>query len=170
VIRFCPICDGYEAIDKRVGVVGDLHSAGKKALFLRTYTKDVSVFVTSSKRTDDTRKALDEGKLAVFDAPQKIKLDAAGRIDIETENGSVHDLDAIYPALGCTVRSELATSLGASCTDTGNLVVDDHQRTTVHGLYAAGDVVTDLHQLSVAFGHAAIAATDIHNRLPRNYR
>jgi thioredoxin reductase len=30
--------------------------------------------------------------------------------------------------------------------------------------------VTDLHQLSVAFGHAAIAATDIHNRLPPNRR
>jgi thioredoxin reductase (NADPH) len=37
-------------------------------------------------------------------------------------------------------------------------------------IYAAGDVVTDLHQLSVAFGHAAIAATDIHNRLPSNPR
>ena len=52
----------------------------------------------------------------------------------------------------------------------GYLVVDDHQRTTVETLYAAGDVVTDLHQLSVAFGHAAIAATDIHNRLPPNPR
>lgn len=151
--------------------MGDLHSAGKKALFLRTYTKDVSVFVTSeSKRTDDTRRALEGGRLAVFDAPKKIKLDAAGHIAIETESGSVHELDAIYPALGCAVRSELATSLGASCTDTGNLIVDDHQRTTVRGLYAAGDVVTDLHQLSVAFGHAAGAATDVHNRLPSNFR
>jgi thioredoxin reductase (NADPH) len=170
-IRFCPICDGYEAIDKRVGVLGDLHSAGKKALFLRTYTKDVSVFVTGdSNGTDDTRKAIEEARLAVYDAPQKIQLDGAGRIAIETVIGSVHELDALYPALGCTVRSELATSLGASCTDIGNLVVDDRQRTTVDGLYAAGDVVTDLHQLSVAFGHAAVAATHIHNQLPRNYR
>jgi thioredoxin reductase (NADPH) len=170
-IRFCPICDGYEAIDKRIGVVGDPHSAGKKALFLRTYTKDVSLFVTGdSKRTDDPPKAVEEGRLAMFDAPKKIKLDAAGKIAIETESGSVHELDAIYPALGCVVRSDLATSLGASCTDTGNLVVDDHQRTTVRGLYAAGDVVTDLHQLSVAFGHAAVAATDIHNQLPSNFR
>ena len=170
-IRFCPICDGYEAIDQRVGVVGDLHSAGKKALFLRTYTRDVSVFVTAnSKGTDDIDKALAEGEVAFFDAPKKINLDVAGQIAIETQNGSVHELDAIYPALGCTARSELATSLGASCTDTGNLAVDDHQRTSVPALYAAGDVVTDLHQLSVAFGHAAIAATDIHNRLPPNYR
>jgi len=76
----------------------------------------------------------------------------------------------LYPALGCTVRSELAISLGAACDSTGNLRVDAHQQTTVDFLYAAGDVVTDLHQLSVATGHAAIAATDIHNRLPGNPR
>jgi thioredoxin reductase (NADPH) len=38
------------------------------------------------------------------------------------------------------------------------------------GVLAAGDVVSDLHQLSVAVGHAAIAATAIHNGLPRNPR
>jgi thioredoxin reductase (NADPH) len=40
----------------------------------------------------------------------------------------------------------------------------------VDGLYAAGDVVSDLHQLSVAEGHAVIATTMIHNSLPRNFR
>jgi thioredoxin reductase (NADPH) len=85
-------------------------------------------------------------------------------------DGSKTGLDVLYPALGCRVRSELATALGAACDETGNLEVDAHQRTTVDFLYAAGDVVSDLDQLSVAIGHAAIAATDIHNRLPRNLR
>ena len=79
-------------------------------------------------------------------------------------------LDVLYPTLGCTVRSDLAAALGAECSDVGTLTVDDHQRTTVEGLFAAGDVVADLHQLSVATGHAAIAATAIHNRLTRNDR
>ena len=48
--------------------------------------------------------------------------------------------------------------------------MNGHQETSVEGLYAAGDVVSDLHQLSVAEGHAAIAATAIHNSLPRNFR
>jgi thioredoxin reductase (NADPH) len=91
-------------------------------------------------------------------------------VTVVTQRGESHEVDALYPALGCIVHSDLATGLGASSTENGNLEVDDHQRTTVDGLYAAGDVVTDLHQLSVAFGHAAIAATDIHNRLPGNPR
>ncbi|MEA2951075.1 MAG: thioredoxin reductase, partial [Alphaproteobacteria bacterium] len=62
------------------------------------------------------------------------------------------------------------SALGARENETGNIIVDDKQRTSIEGLYAAGDVVTDLHQISVATGHAAIAATAIHNSLPRNYR
>jgi thioredoxin reductase (NADPH) len=57
VIRFCPICDGYEAIDHRVGVVGDIKAGGKKALFLRTYTKDVSLFLTDDTEDGLARKA-----------------------------------------------------------------------------------------------------------------
>ena len=54
--------------------------------------------------------------------------------------------------------------------DIGCMKVDDRQQSSVEGFYAAGDVVSDLHQLSVAEGHAAIAATAIHNSLPRNFR
>jgi len=38
----------------------------------------------------------------------------------------------------------------------------------VHGVFAVGDVVSDLHQLSVGIGHAAVAATAIHKVLARN--
>jgi len=48
--------------------------------------------------------------------------------------------------------------------------VDSHQQTTMPGLYAVGDVVKALNQMSVGVGHAATAATAIHNRLPDNFR
>ena len=44
-------------------------------------------------------------------------------------------------------------------------MTDTRQRTSIPGLYAAGDVVDALNQVNVAIGHAAIAATDIHNYL-----
>jgi thioredoxin reductase (NADPH) len=62
------------------------------------------------------------------------------------------------------VRSELALSLGAACDDGHALVVDRHNQTSVDGLYAAGDTVSGLNQIVVAMGHAAVAATAIHNR------
>jgi thioredoxin reductase (NADPH) len=46
------------------------------------------------------------------------------------------------------------------------MIVDSHQRTAVNGLYAAGDVVRGLSQISVAAAQAAIAATAINASLP----
>ena len=138
------------------------------ALYL---TKDVALFLMDEATADvDAQKKLDDEGVRVMGRPQRTQLITEGAIAVVTEHGQRYELDALYPALGCVVRSELATALGAGCNENGNLIVDDHQRTTVDRLYAAGDVVTDLHQLSVAFGHAAIAATDIQNRLPHNPR
>ena len=89
---------------------------------------------------------------------------------VEDAHGQRHVLDVLYPALGCTANSTLASGVGAACDDIGLLRVDARQRTSVEGLYAAGDVVSDLHQISVATAHAAIAATAIHNVLPPNLR
>jgi thioredoxin reductase (NADPH) len=48
---------------------------------------------------------------------------------------------------------------------TGSGFLNEHQQTTIEGLYAAGDLVRGLNQISVAQAEGAIAATDIHNRL-----
>jgi Thioredoxin reductase len=58
----------------------------------------------------------------------------------------------------------LLSQSGTRCNKEGKLVVARHQRTTVAVLYAVGDVVDELNQISVAVGHAALAATDIYNR------
>ena len=166
VIRYCPICDGYEAIDRKVAVLGGSEAA-KKACFIRTYTKDVCWFAH-----DASPPALDEAQaLGIYCMGQATHIEAHPKsVRITTVDGGRHEADLLYPALGCEVRSDLATALGADSTPVGTLVVDQHQQTSVDGLYAIGDVVSDLHQIAVAIGHAAIAATAIHNRLPRNPR
>jgi thioredoxin reductase (NADPH) len=80
-------------------------------------------------------------------------------------SGEKHQFDSLYTALGSRMRSDLASRLGARADEDGALFVDSHQRTTVPGLYAAGDVVQGLSQISVAMGQAAIAATDINASL-----
>lgn len=169
-LRFCPICDGFEALDMRIGVLGPLHTAAGKAQFLRTYSRDVVLLpIDDPAKSSDERRALQNAGIVV--EQRVVDVDRTGeRIVALFEGGRRLPIDVLYPALGCEVRSQLATALGARCNDIGNLHVDDKQRTSVEGLYAAGDVVTDLHQLSVATGHAAVAATAIHNSLPPNYR
>lgn len=164
-IRFCPICDGYEATDKRIGVMGDVKHAGPKALFLRTFSKSVVLFAGDNAQCTEE---LSHAGIIVETNPAGIHLTPWG-VSVTVSSGKGYEVDYLYMSLGCAIRSELAAALGARCTDAGTLCVDGHQRTSVPGLYAAGDVVSDLHQMTVAMGHAAIAATDIHNRLQRNW-
>ena len=80
-------------------------------------------------------------------------------------NGDQLSFDSLYPALGSVVCSELAAPLGAAMSEAGCLKVDTHQRTNVPGLYAAGDVVLGLDQISHAMGGGGVAATTIRNDL-----
>lgn len=169
-LRFCPICDGYEARGQKIAVLGHAETAWRKALFLRTYSRDVTFLCIDN--PDDAPaeclKALREANVA-FPGECATDIDRSGeRIVAVLESGKRLEFDVLYPALGCEVRSQLATALGAKANETGNLLVNDCQLTSVKGIYAAGDVVSDLHQISVGIGHAAIAATKIHNELERN--
>jgi thioredoxin reductase (NADPH) len=169
-LRFCPICDAFEAADKRIGVLGPLRIAAGKARFLRTYSRDVVLLpIDDPAKSGEETQALQNDGIVVEERVTDV--DRSGdKAAAVFGNGRRLPVDVLYPALGCEVRSQLALTLGARSNDIGNLHVDDRQRTSVEGLYAAGDVVTDLHQISVATGHAAVAATAIHNSLQRNYR
>ena len=57
-VRFCPICDGFEAMDRRIGVFGAADEAGRKALFLRTYSRHVMLFETEANAGEEVYEAL----------------------------------------------------------------------------------------------------------------
>ncbi|WP_088344716.1 MULTISPECIES: NAD(P)/FAD-dependent oxidoreductase [Rhodomicrobium] len=171
-LRYCPICDGYEAMDQRIGVLGPFETAAKKALFLRTYSAQIEVLLTESPAAPD-ESLMAKLREAGIGVSRAALIDMEPRADGFTAiypDGEREEFDVVYPALGAQVRSDLALRLGAECDGPGCLVVDQRQRTRVSGLYAAGDVVSDLHQISVAVGHAAIASTAIHNSLPPSPR
>ena len=83
-------------------------------------------------------------------------------------DGERRAFDVVYSMLGTRQNAGLATALGAATDDEGALLVDHDLLTSVPGLYAIGDVVSALNQSAVATGHAAIAATHVHNALPPN--
>ena len=169
-LRFCPICDGYEVRGQNIAVLGNIATSWRKGLFLRTYSKDVT-FVSIDDPGKASKECLRELNDASVNLPQEraVDVDRSGeKVVAVLESGKRMEFDVLYPALGSEVRSTLATALGAKANETGNLIVNDAQLTSVKGIYAAGDVVSDLHQISVGIGHAAIAATKIHNELERN--
>lgn len=166
LLRYCPICDGYEVTDKRVGVIGNRTHGFKEAMFLRTYTKDVTLIAPDAdiELSDDEHARLAALGIATVGGPcASLRVDD-DKIVAPTPKGEF-SFDSIYPALGSVIRSELAMALGAEGSSDGCLVVDDHQRTSVRWLYAAGDVVKGLDQISHAMGEGGVAGVTIRNDL-----
>lgn len=168
-VRLCPVCDGYEVIDHRIAVIGEEAKALREAMFLKQYTQHVTMLARYLPDFSvSTRRVATEENIAICDAFKKFVPTDSGYQAI-LEDGEVRHFDVIYPAMGCHVRSDLALAMGVKCCDEGYVIVDKHQRTSVEGVYAIGDLVKALNQIAVAFGQAAIAATDVHNDLALGY-
>jgi len=166
LLRYCPVCDGYEVTDKRVAVIGSGEHGTREAEFLRGFTADITLVSPLDRHELDgkCRRRLDNAGVALAEGPCGGYAIDADRLTLTTREGRLV-FDSVYPALGVHVRSELAVAAGATANDQGCLQVDDHLETTVAGLFAAGDIVVGLDQISNAMGHAGVAATAIRNRL-----
>ena len=166
LLRYCPVCDGYEVTDKRIGVIGTGDHGMREALFLRGFTRDVTLIAPDVEHRLDAAclAALDEAGVARINGPCGGYAIERGRLVVETAEGRM-TFDSVYPALGSRIRSDLAVAAGAGVTEVGCIKVDDHLRTSVPGLFAAGDVVLGLDQISNAMGHAGVASTTIRNML-----
>jgi thioredoxin reductase (NADPH) len=170
VVRLCAVCDGYEASDERIAVFAPVDVAIRHALFLRTFSRQVSAVRSEpGAPSPDCARAAQDAGIALL--PPSVSLRHDGRCCVFAfDDGSEQRFDTVYPVLGGEAQSQLATALGAAVDDNDELHTGGDRQTSVDGLYAIGDVVSALNQISVAVGHAAIAATAIHNRLPRNFR
>lgn len=172
LLRYCPVCDGFEVIDQCIGVLArDSHSVDE-ALFVRTYTDDITLLLGNFIPSPSELSCLEAASIKVEDRKiEKITLGVQS-LDITFCDGAIAKFDSVYPALGSTAQSELAKMLGIDCTEDGCIKVSAHQRTSVRSVYAIGDVVIGLDQISAAMGQGAVAATDLHNylRKPDNWK
>jgi thioredoxin reductase (NADPH) len=166
LIRYCPICDGYEVTDKKVAVIGTGERGLAETRFLRSYTADLTLV------SPDLPHELDQaarGELAamgvtLIDGPVSAIEPGDDSIALVTASGR-HDFASIYPALGSDTNTQLAEMAGAALAGDECVKVDSHQRTSVKGVYAAGDLVLGLDQISHAMGEGGVAATTIRNDL-----
>nr|WP_314093718.1 NAD(P)/FAD-dependent oxidoreductase [uncultured Shinella sp.] len=166
LLRYCPVCDGFEVSDKPVGVLGTGTKGFNEAKFLRSFTRDLT-FVAPDGVHDlahNERKEL-EGLGIKVEAGPVVSVEPGADMITVTTATRAYAFASLYPALGSDIRSGLAAELGARVSGEGCIDVDPHQRTSVPGLYAAGDVVIGLDQISHAMGQAGVAATTIRNDL-----
>ena len=172
VLRYCPICDGYEHRDRKIGVIGCDSDGAAEALFLRQFSADITLMPLSHPELSQEQ----AGEMA--EAGIVVKTGAlaglephSDRMDVRFEGEEAPlAFDVVYPALGCRPRAELAGQLGITLVEKGCIPAETVKDSGVPGFFGAGDVVEGLDQISVAMGHGAMAATNAHNWLREQER
>lgn len=165
-IRLCPVCDGFEVSGRPVAIYGTAEHVLLKALFLRGYTQDLTLLCTDtvSCPADLAAKLEARGIARPTECVDSLVWDGES-IGARLKSGTVKRFASIYAAMGSRPRAALYKQVGGRLTNEGCIDTDEHQRTSVPGVWAIGDVVDALDQMAVAIGHAAIATTDVHNSL-----
>ena len=166
LLRYCPICDGYEQSGKRIAVLGGDRHGLAEAVFLRSYSRDVTLVSLIGLALDpDELAEAERAGVALAPAPvSHFGLDE-GEVRLTLADGTRLVFDTLYVALGTHTRNHLGRMLGTRLVDGQCFVTDAHQRTTAKGVYAAGDAVDALDQIGVAIGTGSRAAVAIHNDL-----
>ena len=160
---WCIICDGYEAIEKRVVVLGGGTRAANLALELMVFTPHVTLVAWDGPlRIPEERLAtMREHGIKIYDTIcSGFRCAETGFIcNLDLEDGSELDLDMLFVAQNMQPNNKLAKSLNLMLDENGFVVSDSEQCTNVDGVYAAGDV-THLfnHQVTTAVHEGGMAA------------
>jgi thioredoxin reductase (NADPH) len=167
IFRPCPICDGYESMDQAIAVIGHTESAAREAMFLLTYTRDLHILTLGKtpEWPDSCSAELAAAGIQVLTASVKTFRLAEKRKEFQFADEGVKSFDTVYAATGTLTPRRLIDVLGLATDGQGCVNVRDHQRTSVRGVFAAGDVVAGLDQINAAVGQGAVAGTAIHNYL-----
>ena len=168
-LHYCLHCDAYMFIDEPVYVMGTTNAAAHVAMIMLNFTDEVDILTRgdSIEWSDETQKLVDAHPVDVIDEDivGMNKGEDGWLESFEFGDGSVREYRGGFAMYGSNYNTELAEMLGCELNDDGTIVVDDHGRTSVEGVYAVGDITPGHNQVPVAMGKGAKAGLAIHKEL-----
>ena len=151
----CPFCDGWEHRDRAVGVVALVPEQRHQILLLRRLTDRLTVLTNGTRPFGpDDLAALSARGITIDDRRIRRIVDEAA---VELADGARLDLDVLFIGAAPEPFDEVLDQLGASRGDDGWIAVDEHGRTSVPGVWAAGNVTNPTANVPASIAAGAVA-------------
>jgi thioredoxin reductase len=166
----CPYCHGWEVRDRPLGVLGTGPGSVEYAHLIRQWSDDVVLFTHALAVTDGERATLDARGIAVVDGPVERLVVTDDRLRaVQLADGRVIPRAALFirPALRAH-HDGPAAALGCERLADGLVRVDADGRTSVPGVWAAGNAANPRAQVITAAGEGSAVAIAINNELVQN--
>ncbi|MDT4930801.1 MAG: hypothetical protein QOF92_3668 [Pseudonocardiales bacterium] len=159
-VLHCPYCHGYEVRDRQLGVLGGTAGAVRYAQVVRQWTDDLVYFTPPDVLTAAERTLLLARAIGVVEGTiDALVIDDADRLrGVQMQDGCVIPRDALFVPPRFIPNSTLLVDLGCEVDAEGWVAVDNTGRTSVPGVWAAGNVVDPRAQVITAAGAGSAAA------------
>jgi thioredoxin reductase len=159
-VLHCPYCHGWEVREKRLGVLTDgSPESVKYAQIVRQWSDEVAVFAPIGSLSDDDRAGLAARGIAIVEGePVRIRAESDRLSGVEMRDGRTVARDALFVPPRFIPHSDLLTALGCAFDEQGWVVRDPTGRTSVSGVWVAGNVANPRAQVITAAGEGSAAA------------
>ncbi len=162
----CPYCHGYEVRDQPLGLLGGTPEAVAHAHLIRQWSNDVVFFSNGDPLTADQRQQLVARDVGIIDGPvARLVVENDRLTGVELAAGQVVPRDAVFVRPRFVPNDTLLTGLGCATNDTGWVAADATGRTSVPGVWAAGNAINPRAQVITAAGEGSAAGIAINNDL-----
>lgn len=172
-VAYCATCDGEFFSGKEIFVIGGGYAAAEESVFLTKFAKHITIFI----RKDDfscaasvAEKAKNHEKITVV--PNTVVEEVSGESGLDyiryknTKTGEISEYRAksgdffgVFVFAGYSPNNELVKDI-VKLNEYGYIITDAEQKTSVDGIFAAGDVcIKPLRQIVTATSDGALAAT-----------
>jgi len=151
-VLHCPYCHGYEVKHRKIGLIGNGDLAFELSRLLSNWTKDLLLFTNgSASLSPEQRHKIEAHKIRIIEDEIKLIEHKQGQVEqLVLHNGNTEKVQAIFTRGSFEQHCSIPLALGCKLTEQGYIHVDDFQRTSIGGIYAAGDNTTPFRSVSAA--------------------
>lgn len=163
----CPYCHGYEVRSEKTGILANGEMAFEFSKLVRNWTEALTLF-TNGKSTltaEQTSKLKEHGINLVEKEIEAFQHTDGYIEEVQFKDGSTVKLKAMYAKLPFVQHSDIPEQLGCELTEHGFIRIDEFQRTSVPGIYACGDNVTQMRSVSSAVATGTLAGAILNREL-----
>jgi thioredoxin reductase len=163
----CPYCDGWELRDQPLVLIVNGERALHSAKMLSGWTSQYTICTNGPDEwTDEQREELKQHHVPVFSSPIQCIESNDGMVQqVVLEDGTMIPCTGIFFAPKLVTGSDLPQAMGCQVTEAGTVIVDGFGKTSVPGIYSAGDAASLMYQAITAASLGALAAVSINGEL-----
>lgn len=163
----CPYCDGWELRDQSLVIIVNGDKALHMAKVISGWTEHYTICTNGSgSLTDEQREELKQHKVTVFDAAVQFIDSEEGMVkQVVLDDGTAIPCTGVFFQPKLFTGSDLPKAIGCEITDSGTVVVDEFGKTSVPGVFSAGDAASEMYQAITAASLGALSAVSMNTEL-----